>query len=150
MFTKRIFIKQTLLKHSRFSSGLTRVDAVHGFRRLLKVAVQVFGEDVYAIQAARTQLKEEFRKQSHITEKSELKQLFAGMEEVEEMLRFNIVQGRMNDHGNYDVDLSREETQTVLEQGKDLPQGVEFTNVDKSALGDSNQIIIEKTKGKKK
>jgi len=70
-----------------------------------------------------------------------------GIEEVDEMLRFNIVQGRMNERGNYDVDLTREETQTVLQAGQDLPMGVEMEPVDKSVLGDPTEIKIEKTSG---
>jgi complex III assembly factor LYRM7 len=136
-----------LSSSSSIPEGLTRQDAVHGFRRLLRSAVTVFGSDVYAVQAARAQLKEEFRKQSHVTEVKELKQLFAGIEEVDEMLRFNIVQGSLNERGNYDVDLTREETRTVLEAGKDLPLGVEMNPVDKSILGDASQIKIDKTSG---
>ena len=127
--------------------GLSRQDAVHGFRRLLRTAVTVFGNDLHAIQTARVQLKDEFRRQSHVTEIKELKELFAGIEEVDEMLRFNIVQGKLNDRGNYEVDLTREEVQTMLEQGRDLPPGVEMSPVDKSILGDASQIKIEKTSG---
>lgn len=58
--------------------GLRPADAVQGYRRLLRSAVDVFGSDVDAIYAARAQLKGEFRKQQHVTDPKELKALFAG------------------------------------------------------------------------
>jgi len=129
---------------------MTRQDAVRGFRKLLKTACVVFKDDSDAIEAARDTLKEEFRKQAHITDKKHLQEMFAGIEEVEQMLRFNIVQGKINERGNFDVDLSREETQVVLDAGRDLPQGVEFTPVDPSALGQASMVTVTKTKASSK
>jgi len=140
--------RSSLSTMSTAPPGMSRQDAVRGFRKLLKTACVVFKDDNDAIEAARETLKEEFRKQAHVVDKKELEQMFAGIEEVEEMLRFNIVQGRMNERGNFDVDLSREETQAVLDSGKNLPQGVEFAPVDPSALGVAGMIKITKTSSK--
>jgi hypothetical protein len=50
---------------------------------------------------ARLQLREEFLKNKNVTDPHDLAQLMRGVEEVDEMLRFNIVQGTMNERGNY-------------------------------------------------
>ena len=52
---------------------------------------------------ARAQLREEFLKNKNVSSPEELKALYQGVEEVDEMLRFNIVQGKLNSNGNYEV-----------------------------------------------
>ena len=76
-------------------------NALNGYRRLLRSTKLVFKADVYALKQARIQLREEFIKNRHITNSSELKILLQGIDEVDEMLKFNIVQGKLNDRGNY-------------------------------------------------
>ena len=71
------------------------------YRRLLKSAQSVFRNDTYAINMARLQLREEFLKNKNVTDPHDLAQLMRGVEEADEMLRFNIVQGTMNKRGNY-------------------------------------------------
>lgn len=75
--------------------------ALNGYRRLLRSTKLVFKSDIYALKQARVQLREEFIKNKHITSSSELKLLLQGIDEVDEMLKFNIVQGKLNDRGNY-------------------------------------------------
>lgn len=73
------------------------------YRRLLKSAQAVFKADTYAMAQARAQLREEFLKNKNVSSPEELKALYQGVDEVDEMLRFNIVQGRLNSSGNYEV-----------------------------------------------
>ena len=75
--------------------------ALNGYRRLLKSASIVFKNDSYALKQAKIQLKNEFIKNKYVTSSNELKQLFRGIDEVDEMLKFNIVQGKLNEKGNY-------------------------------------------------
>ena len=63
----------------------------------------MFRGDEFAMTQARLQLREEFLKNKHITDAKELAELQKGIEEADEMLRFSIVQGRLNDRGNYEV-----------------------------------------------
>jgi hypothetical protein len=74
-----------------------------------------------------------------------LSELEKGVEEVEEMLRFHIVQGRLNKRGNYEVALSEEHSVTV-EAGQQLAHGPELTVIDRSILGEP--ITVTKVKGK--
>ena len=76
-------------------------NAINGYRRLLRSTRNVFKNDSYALQQARLQLKSEFIKNKNITNNNELVLLLQGIDEVDEMLRFNIVQGKLNDRGNY-------------------------------------------------
>ena len=72
-----------------------------GFRKLLRTAKYVFKGDTFAISQARITLRQEFLKHKDISDKQQLIELFRGIEEVDEMLRFNIVQGKLNERGNY-------------------------------------------------
>jgi len=119
------------------------------YRRLLRSVRFVFKKDVYAIQQAKIQLREEFTKNANITDTKELQQLYKGVEEVDEMLRFNIVQGTMNERGNFNVDLSSDEHKTTVEAGQVNPHGVELEAIDKSATGNSDDIVIESTTNRK-
>jgi hypothetical protein len=70
------------------------------------------------------------------------------------MLRFNIVQGQLNDRGNYgdgsfagfsanhvvDVRLT-DENQVTIEANQDLPHGAELEPIDRSLVG---EIHVEK------
>ena len=76
-------------------------NAINGYRRLLRSTRIVFKNDLYALKQARIQLKSEFIKNKNITNNNELVQLFQGIDEVDEMLKFNIVQGKLNEKGNY-------------------------------------------------
>jgi Complex 1 protein (LYR family) len=71
------------------------MSAKSGYRRLLRSAKHVFGKDLYAYQSARQELKAQFIKNKDVTDSNELKKLLLGIEEVDEMLRFNVVQVRI-------------------------------------------------------
>ena len=121
-----------------------------GFRRILRSAKLAFAGDTFALKQASVQLKEEFLRNSDVTDKSSLKELYKGVDEVDEMLRFNIVQGQMNEKGNFNVDLAtREEHRVVLESGKDQPHGVDISPIDQSSVGDADKVVLTKTKGSK-
>ena len=119
------------------------------YRRLLRSVSFVFKQDVFAIQQAKIQLRAEFMKNSDVKDPDMLEALYKGVEEVDEMLRFNIVQGTMNKRGNFDVDLSSEEKKTTVEAHKDLPQGVDLEPIDKSISGKSEDVVIESTKNRR-
>lgn len=72
-----------------------------GYRRLLKSASLLFREDHFALVNAKSELKSEFLKNKSVTSAEDLKALLRGIEEVDEMLRFNVVQGKLNKNGNY-------------------------------------------------
>ena len=67
----------------------------------MKSASAVFKRDTFALISAKTQLKTEFLKNKAVNDPEELRALIKGIEEVDEMLRFNIVQGALNENGNY-------------------------------------------------
>ena len=75
--------------------------AAAGYRRLLRVSRVVFKDHDVAIKGAREELRSIFYKNKDVTDQEELKKLLVGIDEVEEMLKFNIVQGERNERGNY-------------------------------------------------
>lgn len=73
------------------------------FRKLLRSANIVFKQDLFALNQAKITLKAEFLKNKNISDPIELDALLRGVEEVDEMLRFNIIQGSLNARGNYGI-----------------------------------------------
>ena len=82
-------------------SSSSSSSAVSGYRRLLKASRVAFKNHEAAIRGAREELRSNFYKNKDVTDETELKKLFVGIDEVEEMLKFNIVQGERNQRGNY-------------------------------------------------
>ena len=119
-----------------------------GYRRLLRSARHAFKADVFAVDMARLQLREEFLKNKHVVDKAALDALLRGIDEVDEMLRFNVVQGTRNDRGNYEVGLAPEHHVTI-EAGQDLPHGPELAVADPSLLGTPSAVKVEKSKATK-
>ena len=75
--------------------------SLSGYRRLLKSSSLLFNRDKFALINAKIELKSEFLKNKGVTDPTELSSLLRGIEEVDEMLRFNVVQGSLNENGNY-------------------------------------------------
>lgn len=72
-----------------------------GYRRILRSATILFKKDKFALYNAKVELKSEFLKHKMVTDADELSGLLRGIEEVDEMLRFNVVQGELNERGHY-------------------------------------------------
>ncbi len=87
-----------------------RTQVLGGFRRLLRARTKVFSDDVNAMEASRKQLRQEFLKQRNETDVKKIEKHLAGIKEVEEMLLFNVVQGRSNERGNYEVKIEPHHT----------------------------------------
>lgn len=121
--------------------------ALAGYRRLLRTANVVFKNDVFAISQAKVTLRDEFLKQKNVTDQQELTELFKGIDEVDETLRFNIVQGTLNERGNYDMKIT-EENQVTVGASQDLPGGAQLEPVDTSRVGD--EVTVEKVTNRKK
>jgi len=76
----------------------------------------------------------------HVQNPDELNGLIAGIREVEEMFSENIVQARLNDAGNYEVNLKPE----VHLKGKEHEM---MTHVDDRLVGDT--VVVERSKASK-
>jgi hypothetical protein len=75
--------------------------SLSGYRRLLKSAAILFSKDEFALLNAKKELRSEFLKNKNVIDTQELGALLRGIEEVDEMIRFNVVQGSMNERGNF-------------------------------------------------
>ena len=78
---------------------------IQAYRRLLRSVQKAFGNDKYALKNARIELKKEFVKSKDVVLKNELVELFKGVEEVDEMLNFHLVQASLNQRGNYGMNM---------------------------------------------
>jgi hypothetical protein len=71
------------------------------YRKLLKTVAYTFKQDKHALKQARIQLKEEFLNNKNVKNALELEVLYKNVDELDEMLRFNIVQGEKNTKGHF-------------------------------------------------
>lgn len=69
-----------------------------GYRRLLRSINYAFSGDRFAITHAKKHLKEEFTKNKHCTD---MESHLRDIADVDEMLRFHIVQGKKSEKGNF-------------------------------------------------
>ena len=118
-----------------------RSQVLSGYRSLLKLRTQVFAGDALAASAAKIKIREEFEANKAVQDESEIKALIGGIKEVEDLLSMNIVQGRLNDRGNYEVKLTPEDL-----QGKEHEM---VTHVDDRLTGQSPPVV-QRTKVNKK
>jgi len=86
---------------ARLLSSSSNSQSLAAFRRLMRARAALFRGDEYALDASRAKLREEFQQRSGVTDARELDELLAGAAEVEELLRENVVQGTLNERGNY-------------------------------------------------
>ena len=117
-----------------------------GYRRLLKSVKFAFAGDNYAIKQAKIQLKSEFRKNANSTNMALHAQEIA---DLDEMLRFHIVQGKKSDKGNFEVNL-QEQHHTTIAAGQHLQHGPELEPIDPTFVGKANTLLVNKTKGDKR
>jgi len=110
-------------------------NALSGFRQLLKSSRYVFSGDSRAVAAARVQLRDEFLKNKDVSDAATLKDLYKGIQEVDEMLRFNIVQGERNERGNYGVKLTTENKVTS-------PRLNSTFGLERTSEGNKNSVVV--------
>jgi hypothetical protein len=77
-----------------------RGQVLGGFRKLLRARSALFKDDVVALEESRHKLRDEFFKNDAATG-DQIGEHLKIIEEIEGMLRYNIVQGRLNERGNY-------------------------------------------------
>jgi hypothetical protein len=76
------------------------------YRRLLKSAEYAFRGDLRTLQAAKIQLREKFVENKSVTDPEVLKNCYFDVDDIDNMLRFHLVQGKRNERGNYGMLLS--------------------------------------------
>lgn len=72
-----------------------------GYRRLLKSAMVAFRGDLPMIKNAKVELRKQFFANKDVKDSDHLLQLARDVDDLEEVLRFRIVQGTKNTQGNF-------------------------------------------------
>ncbi|CAM9130699.1 unnamed protein product [Ascophyllum nodosum] len=83
-----------------------RREVLGGYRRLLRARLVAFKGDSTMLAASKQQLRLEFDNNKEIVNPKKIAGLIKGIDEVEGMLLHNIAQGRLNDRGNYAVNVA--------------------------------------------
>ncbi|RHY85508.1 hypothetical protein DYB37_006672 [Aphanomyces astaci] len=88
------------------ATSTVRVQVLGGYRRLLRASQQTFGADKRAVVEARKAVRAAFLENRDVHDGHALTGLIKGIEEAEAMLLYNIVQGKANEKGVFQVELS--------------------------------------------
>lgn len=72
-----------------------------GYRKLLRSANVAFQGDVTAMSLAKIKLRESFWENRNVSDNESLNQLAKDIDDIDEMLRFHIVQGVKENEGRF-------------------------------------------------
>mmetsp|Transcript_1788 Transcript_1788/g.2107 ORF Transcript_1788/g.2107 Transcript_1788/m.2107 type:complete len:132 (-) Transcript_1788:839-1234(-) len=89
---------------------------LNGYRRLLRGATRLFGADEEALRLGRIELRQQFELNRNVTDSKALQELIQGIDEAADMMENNLVQGKLNQRGNYEVEITGVKQ---AEEGKD-------------------------------
>ncbi|ETV98319.1 hypothetical protein H310_09019 [Aphanomyces invadans] len=87
-------------------AAAARVHVLGGYRRLLRASQQTFGADKRAVVEARKAVRAAFLENRDVHDTQALSALIKGIDEAEAMLLYNIVQGKANEKGTFEVKLT--------------------------------------------
>ncbi|XP_023703384.1 complex III assembly factor LYRM7 [Cryptotermes secundus] len=73
------------------------------FKRLHRTREMVFRDDSFALQAARSRINEEYKKNKHITNAEAIHEMIKLSKAVEEELKTSVVQACEVEHGKYEL-----------------------------------------------
>jgi hypothetical protein len=79
----------------------TAARAISGYRRLFRARNKLFAGDVRALAESRLAIRAEFDKNLTVGDPSHLEGLLVMIDEAEDMMLHGIVQGSLNERGNY-------------------------------------------------
>ena len=75
--------------------------AFSGYRRLFRARNKLFQGDMRALAESRIAIRAEFEKNRVVPDLHHLEGLLVMIDEAEDMMLHGIVQGKLNEHGNY-------------------------------------------------
>ena len=75
--------------------------AFSGYRRLFRARNKLFQGDIRALAESRLAIRAEFEKNRVVSDPHHLEGLLVMIDEAEDMMLHGIVQGKLNEHGNY-------------------------------------------------
>ena len=75
--------------------------AFSGYRRLFRARNKLFQGDMRALAESRIAIRAEFEKNRVVLDPHHLEGLLVMIDEAEDMMLHGIVQGKLNEHGNY-------------------------------------------------
>mmetsp|Transcript_13133 Transcript_13133/g.21789 ORF Transcript_13133/g.21789 Transcript_13133/m.21789 type:complete len:128 (-) Transcript_13133:137-520(-) len=90
----------------------TTARALSGYRRLFRARNKLFQGDVRALAESRLAIRAEFDKNRIVPDASHLEGLLVMIDEAEDMMLHGIVQGSLNERGNYEVKVKAEHADT--------------------------------------
>lgn len=125
----------------------TRAAVLGGFRRLLRARKTLFAGDQAALSASLLELRKEFRRNADVSDGRQIQELLKGIDEVEEMMLHNFVQGTLNDAGAYEARIPGHASGDTLQSF--TAEEVERAEREMEAAG-KGEILVEvtETKGK--
>ncbi|KAJ1454134.1 hypothetical protein M885DRAFT_618376 [Pelagophyceae sp. CCMP2097] len=118
----RLVAARPACRSARRALSVATPQGLSAFRRLMRARAQLFKNDELALFESRMKLREEFSAQREVSEAAELVELFKGVDEIEDLLKNNIVQGKINERGNVEVKLAaRNEAEARMRPMDEIP-----------------------------
>eukprot|EP00118_Oscarella_pearsei_P006884 m.32223 g.32223 ORF g.32223 m.32223 type:complete len:100 (+) comp31604_c0_seq8:13-312(+) len=92
---------------------MSKREALHWYRRLLRTRMKVFKGDEEVLIAAKKRIRDEFVKNKYETDSKRKSQLLKIAKETDGILRQNVIQGVLTKSDTYRFQLTDETVQTV-------------------------------------
>ncbi len=120
--------------------------ALNGYKRLLIASRKLFSNDAYALHQSRLQLRQEFMMNKDIIDPIVLKELYKGIDEVEDMMLNNFIQGKRTEEGNYAVTLEPEKNKetTIFDPKPLTEEDLNPINIEKEETTQNLDDLIKK------
>mmetsp|Transcript_16990 Transcript_16990/g.36986 ORF Transcript_16990/g.36986 Transcript_16990/m.36986 type:complete len:132 (+) Transcript_16990:122-517(+) len=84
---------------------MLRPKVLWGYARLIRASRKLFGEDRVAYKASLVEIRSNFEKHRDVRDAALIEERLEDIDDVEDMMLNNLVQGKRNDRGNYKVDI---------------------------------------------
>mmetsp|Transcript_66 Transcript_66/g.120 ORF Transcript_66/g.120 Transcript_66/m.120 type:complete len:128 (-) Transcript_66:197-580(-) len=119
------------------------------YRRLFRARQQLFQGDALALVKSREELRNEFIKNKFVTNPEELKEIFLGVDEVEDMMLHGIMQGKVNEQTNtVEVKIKPEHTVAMdAEEARNEREKVACASQDENKIDGAVLVEVTKSKG---
>mmetsp|Transcript_35318 Transcript_35318/g.79685 ORF Transcript_35318/g.79685 Transcript_35318/m.79685 type:complete len:128 (-) Transcript_35318:189-572(-) len=90
-----------------------RSPVIQGYRRLLRARLVAFQGDTLALNKSQEAIRQAFVEHRCETDGEKIRDLLRGVDQAEEMLKFHILQGKLNEQGNYSVPIPKEKAERM-------------------------------------
>mmetsp|Transcript_22647 Transcript_22647/g.57975 ORF Transcript_22647/g.57975 Transcript_22647/m.57975 type:complete len:103 (-) Transcript_22647:120-428(-) len=98
---------------------MLRQQALSSYRQLLRTALTAFKGDAVMTQAATQEIRTKFEQSRHETDEGAVRKLLDDGREASEFIQSFVVQGKLNERGNYEIKVESQHGDIVMQDPSD-------------------------------